>query len=176
MSEEAMSDEAMSDETMSEQPKRSHLLPFSRRVVLIGAASIAMPGVRALAAAYQDDGEQATTVANIAAGRAIKPGRVKLTLPELAENGNVVSLAVDVESPMTAADHVKTIHVVAGQNPLANVARFHLTPRAGRARVATNIRLATTQTVIALAEMSDGTLWSGEAAVLVTLSACIDGG
>jgi sulfur-oxidizing protein SoxY len=55
------------------------------------------------------------------------------------------------------------------------VARFHLGPRAGRAKVATNIRLATTQTVTAIAEMSDGSFWSGTANVVVTLAACIEG-
>ena len=152
---------------------------LNRRVVLAGAtASIALAanGAPAFAAAYEDDGDQAAAIKHIAQGRPIKSGRVKLTLPELAENGNVVSLAVEVESPMSAADYVKTIHIVAGQNPLANVVRFHLGPRAGRAKVAANIRLATTQTVIALAEMSDGSLWSGNASVLVTLSACLDGG
>ena len=156
----------------------TQLVP-TRRIVLAGTAaalSLAASGVPVLAALYDDDGDQAAAIRHIAAGRPIKPGRVKITLPELAENGNVVSFAVEVESPMTANDHVKTIHIVAGQNPLANIARFHLGPRAGRAKVAANIRLATTQTVAVLAEMSDGTLWSGAASVLVTLSACLDGG
>jgi sulfur-oxidizing protein SoxY len=147
-----------------------------RTFIAGGFALIAVVPLRGALAAYEDDGDASKAIREIAKGRQIKEGRVTLTLPELAENGNVVSLAVAVESPMTAADHCKTIHVIASQNPLANIARFHLGPRAGRARVQTNIRLATTQAVTALAEMSDGSLWSGTASVLVTLSACIDGG
>jgi len=154
--------------------------PSRRQALASAAASIAALALIPLAgpalAAYEDDGDSASAIKNISGGRPIKPGRVTLTLPELAENGNVVSLTVVVDSPMTASDHVKTIHIVADKNPLANIARFHLSPRAGRAKVQSNIRLATTQTVTALAEMSDGTLWSGTATVLVTLSACLDGG
>ena len=151
---------------------------LSRRSVLGGGVAVASLVISAqpAGAAYDDDGDSGAAIRNVASGRTIMPGRVKLTLPELAENGNVVSLAVEVESPMTTAEHVKTIHIVADKNPLANIARFHLGPRSGRARVQTNIRLATTQTVTALAEMSDGNLWSGTAIVLVTLSACLDGG
>jgi sulfur-oxidizing protein SoxY len=150
-----------------------------RRQLLASATALAASAgfSPALAAtAYEDDGDPIAALKHIAQGRPIKPGRVKLVLPELAENGNVVTLAVTVDSPMTAADHVKTIHIVAEKNPLANLARFHLSPRSGRADVQTNVRLATTQTVNAIAEMSDGSLWSGTSTVLVTLSACLDGG
>ena len=152
---------------------------MDRRQVLAGSAAIAtlvaLPAA-ARAAVYEDDGDPAAALRAIAAGRPITPGRVTLDMPELAENGNVVTLTVSVESPMTADDYVKTIHIVAEKNPLANIARFHLGPRAGRARVQTNVRLATTQTVNAVAELSNGTLWSATATVLVTLSACLDGG
>jgi sulfur-oxidizing protein SoxY len=106
----------------------------------------------------------------------VKRGRVKLEAPRLAENGNSVQINVSVESPMTAADHVKTIHVFSEKNPIATVARFHLGPRAGRAKVSTSIRLAATQRVVAIATMSDGSCWSDEAEVIVTLAACLDGG
>lgn len=157
-------------------------ISVTRREIVMGlgvASAVAVSGwpVRpAAAATYVDDGDAGAAIKAIAGDRTITAGRVKLTLPELAENGNVVSTVVEVDSPMTSADHVKTIHIIASKNPLSNVAHFHLGPRAGRARVQTNIRLATTQTVTALAEMSDGSLWSGTATVLVTLSACIDGG
>ena len=101
-------------------------------------------------------------------------GRVKLELPPLSENGNAVPLAVSVESPMTAADHVKAIHVFTEKNPQPDVVSFHLGPRAGRASVATRIRLADTQTVVAISELSDGSFWSAEAAVVVTLAACLE--
>lgn len=104
----------------------------------------------------------------------VKQGRVMLELPPLVENGNTVSLSVSVDSPMTAADHVKTIHVFTERNPQPNVAAFHLGPRAGRASVATRVRLANTQTVVAICELSDGSFWSDSASVVVTLAACLE--
>jgi sulfur-oxidizing protein SoxY len=104
----------------------------------------------------------------------ITPGRVKLTLPALVENGNVVPLQVSVESPMTEADHVKAIAVFNERNPQPNVAVFHLSPRAGKAAVQTRIRLADSQRVLAVAQMSDGSFWSHSADVVVTLAACIE--
>ena len=106
----------------------------------------------------------------------VSPGRVTLELPPLSENGNAVPLAVSVESPMTAADHVRAIHVFTEKNPEPDVVSFHLGPRAGRASVATRIRLADTQTVVAVCELSDGSFWSGRADVVVTLAACLEEG
>ncbi len=150
---------------------------ISRRLILAGTAALiagASQGARAQVMP-KPEGLPAA-LARLAAGRSVSPGRIKVTLPELAENGNVVALVVDVTSPMTAADHVRTVHILSEKNPLTDIARFHFTPAAGRARVATNIRLADSQKIVALAEMSDGSLWSGEANVVVTLAACIDGG
>ena len=104
----------------------------------------------------------------------IAAGRVELTLPALSENGNSVSLEVQVQSPMTEADHVAELHVFAEKNPLPRIARFRFSPDSGVARVATRIRLADSQTVIAVARMSDGSLWSGRARIIVTLAACLD--
>jgi sulfur-oxidizing protein SoxY len=104
----------------------------------------------------------------------VSPGRVKLELPPLSENGNTVPLTVSVESPMTAADHVRAIHVFNEKNPQPDVATFRFGPRAGRARVSTRIRLADTQTVIAIGELSDGSFWSASATVVVTLAACLE--
>ncbi len=95
-------------------------------------------------------------------------------MPPLSENGNTVPLTVSVESPMTAADYVKAIHVFTELNPQPDVVSFRLGPRAGRARVATRIRLATTQTVVAVSELSDGSFWSDTVAVVVTLAACLE--
>jgi sulfur-oxidizing protein SoxY len=104
----------------------------------------------------------------------VNPGRVKLELPPLSENGNAVPLAVSAESPMTPADHVRAFHVFTEKNPQPEVGTFRLGPRSGRARVATRIRLADTQTVVAIAEMSDGAFWSASANVVVTLAACLE--
>ena len=104
----------------------------------------------------------------------MQKGRVKLELPPLIENGNSVSMNVAVESPMTSEDYVKSIHVFNEKNPQPNVISVHLGPRAGRATIATRIRLADSQRVIAVAEMSDGTFWSDEMDVIVTLAACLE--
>jgi sulfur-oxidizing protein SoxY len=95
-------------------------------------------------------------------------------VPPLIDNGNSVPLSVAVESPMTAADHVKAIHVFAERNPLPNILSVHLGPRSGRARVATRVRLADTQNVLAIAQLSDGSFWSDRVHVVVTLSACLE--
>ena len=104
----------------------------------------------------------------------LRKGKVTLDLPPLVENGNSVALTVAVESPMTAADHVKAIHVFNEKNPQPNVISVRLGPRAGRASIATRMRLADSQKVIAIAEMSDGTFWSDDVEVIVTLAACLE--
>ena len=104
----------------------------------------------------------------------IRKGRVELDVPPLVENGNTVSLVVAVDSAMTATDYVKTIHVFNEKNPQPYVIAVHLGPRAGTAIIATRIRLADSQTVTAIAEMSDGTFWSASADVIVTIAACVE--
>ena len=104
----------------------------------------------------------------------INKGKVKLGLPPLVENGHLVPLTVNVESPMTEADHVKAIHVFTERNPLPEMVTFRFGPRAGRANVATRVRLADTQNVIAIAEMNDGSFWSDTAFLIVTLAACLE--
>ena len=104
----------------------------------------------------------------------VRKGKVTIDVPTLVENGNSVALAVEVESPMTRDDYVKAIHVFNEKNPLSNVISAHLGPRAGRAKVTTRFRLADTQTIVAVAEMSDGSFWSASADVIVTLAACLE--
>lgn len=104
----------------------------------------------------------------------ITKGRVRVDLPALAETGHSVPLSVSVDSPMTSTDHVRSIYVFSPENPLPNVARFHLTARSGKAQIETSIRLATTQIVHVVAVMSDGTRWLGTAEVDVTTAACFD--
>ena len=104
----------------------------------------------------------------------LNAGRVKLEIPPLVENGNTVACAVTVESPMSASDYVKAIHVFNAKNPQPNVISVKLGPRAGRAGIATRIRLSDTQTVMAIAEMSDGSFWSDSVDVVITLGACLE--
>ena len=106
----------------------------------------------------------------------LRPGRVRLDLPPLIENGNSVPLTVTVDSPMSAADHVRAIHVFTEKNPQPNVISAWLGPRAGRASIATRARIADTGTVIAVAQLSDGSFWSDSVNVVVTLSACLEDG
>jgi len=113
-------------------------------------------------------------IRKLAGGAPVNKGKVKLTLPPLVENGHLVPVAVSVESPMTDASYVKAIHVLTERNPLPEVISFHIGPRAGRANVATRARLADTETVVAIAEMSDGTFWSDSVHVIVTLAACLE--
>jgi sulfur-oxidizing protein SoxY len=149
-----------------------------RRFVLLAATSLGALGAGSLLPANDAN---ATTeameaaIAEVVGERKLQDGRVKLDLPPIVENGNAVPLSVSVESPMTETDHVKKIHVFNEKNPQPQVAVFHLGPRSGRAAVATRIRLADTQKVMAIAEMSDGSLWSASMDVVVTLAACIEG-
>jgi sulfur-oxidizing protein SoxY len=113
-------------------------------------------------------------IRKITGAAALQKGKVKLTLPPLVENGHLVPLSDSVDSPMTAADHVKAIHVFTERNPLPETVSFHLGPRAGRAFVSTRVRLADTQNVTAVAEMSDGSFWSDSAYLIVTLAACLE--
>ena len=107
-------------------------------------------------------------------GVPITEGRVTLAVAPLVENGNTVPISVRVDSPMSEADHVSEIIVFNEKNPQRDVARFTLTPASGRAQVSTRIRLATSQQLVALARLRDGSLWSQHVDVIVTLAACIE--
>lgn len=137
------------------------------------AAICAWPWVTARAAEAPADTVQ-DMVLKLTGGARVETGRVKLELPVYADNGNSVSLKVSVDSPMTPASYVKSIHIYAARNPRPNVANFYLGPRAGRAQISTRVRLGGSQRVLALAALSDGTFWSATADVVVTLSACYD--
>lgn len=103
---------------------------------------------------------------------AAQPGKVTIDAPEIAENGNTVPITITVDSPMTAANYVKTIVVAADGNPLPGVARFDLSPANGEANVQFRIRLAQTQTVTAVAQMNDGSLWTASKLIKVTIGGC----
>ncbi|WP_018263077.1 SoxY-related AACIE arm protein [Methylobacterium sp. WSM2598] len=150
--------------------------PDRRSILAGGAGLLAVTLVRPARAAERPPREPTLSAIRRFAGDApIRPGRVSLDLPPLVENGNAVPLSVAVESPMTEADHVRRIAVFNDKNPQPNVLTIHLSPRAGRAAVSTRIRLADSQTVTAIAEMSDGSYWSATADAIVTLAACVEG-
>lgn len=162
---------------MTEHDDRSRTGPrmTRRHLLVIGAAGALVPVFGAPDAQATPE-TMRSAMAEILDGANIARGRVKLDIPTLAENGNSVSMTIDVESPMTEADHVKAIYVFSEKNPLPNIARFHLGPRAGHAKVQTSIRLAESQTITAIALMSDGTVWSDQVSVVVTLAACLEEG
>ena len=122
--------------------------------------------------AKKEDADEA--IRKITGNAEIQEGRVTLTIPPLVENGNLVVLKVSVESPMTINDYVKAIHVIAEGNPLPNIFTAYLTPRSGTANITTRVRLADSQRVWAIAQMSNGSFWQGSAETLVTLSACTE--
>jgi sulfur-oxidizing protein SoxY len=147
----------------------------SRREILQAASALAGGGVLLSIRPAAATPEMMKDAVRAVIGEApVKKGKVKLDLPPLVENGNSVPCTVAVESPMTAADHVKAIHIFNEKNPQPNVISVKLGPRAGRASFSTRIRLADSQTVTAIAELSDGSFWSGDIDVIVTLAACIE--
>ena len=113
-------------------------------------------------------------IQEITGGKPIIDGKVKLVIPPLVENGNLVVLKLSVDSPMTPNDYVKSVHVIAEGNPLPNIFTVYFTPRSGTANITTRVRLADSQTVWAIAHMSDGKFYQGSAETLVTLSACTE--
>ncbi|NJM33623.1 MAG: thiosulfate oxidation carrier protein SoxY [Rhodomicrobium sp.] len=145
---------------------------LSRRTFVAGASLAALAlvmaphMVRADAKAVEDE------LKKLFGGKPIAEGRVKLDVPQIAENGLVVPLNVDVESPMTDKDYVKAVHVFADGNPSPHVISYRFTPSSGRASASNRIRLAKTQNIIAVAEMSDGSLHMAKSEVKVTIGGC----
>ena len=143
---------------------------MKRRDFLAGAAgALVLPG-----AAFAQADPLDPLVRAVTNGAPVKKGKVTLVLPQLADNGNSVPIRITVDSPMTATDHVKSIHLYSDRNPVPNMASFYLGPRAGKAEINSRVRLAGSQRVTAVAQLSDGTFWSDTAPIVVTLSACLD--
>jgi sulfur-oxidizing protein SoxY len=116
----------------------------------------------------------AAAVQALTQGAAVQTGKVGLTIAELVENGNAVPVSVQVDSPMTVADRVQRIALFTERNPRPEVAVFEFGPAAARARVDTRLRLATSQKVLALAQLGDGSWWQHSVEVVVTLAACVE--
>lgn len=116
----------------------------------------------------------APLIAAFTGGAPVRQGRVTVDAPSLADNANAVPLRIIVDSAMNAADHVQRITLLSEKNPRPVIATFHLGPGAGRAVVATRVRLAGAQRLMAIAQLADGTYWAGSADVVVTSTACWD--
>jgi sulfur-oxidizing protein SoxY len=150
--------------------------PSARRrflSVLAGLAAVPIwPARRARAQSPVNDLKP--LIAKLTGGATVSRGRVTVSTPRLADNGHSVPLTVSVTSAMTAADHVRSITLLSERNPRPVMATYHLGPKSGRAMVATRVRLNGSQRVLAIAQLSDGSFWSGSAEVEVTESACLD--
>jgi len=159
---------------MTELNQSSKTTKLSRRMYLSALGLLGISGwiVPSLTVAKKPEAMDAS--AKIVGSNTIRDGRVKLVIPPLVESGNLVVLKLSVESPMTANDYVKAVHVIAEGNPLPNIFAAYFTPRSGRAELTTRVRLADSQRVWAIAQMSDGSFWQGYADTLVTLSACTE--
>ncbi|HEX6012215.1 MAG TPA: thiosulfate oxidation carrier protein SoxY [Geminicoccaceae bacterium] len=145
-----------------------------RRSLLRGAVGLACGGIALGARPASATPEPVTKLLDglTGGGNAPAASPVRLELPEIAEDGSFVPLTVVVDCPMTEADHVRAIRIVAKENPQPEVAVFHLTPLNGRAEVSTRVRLARSQVVTVLAEMSDGSVFAASAPVKVMLGGC----
>lgn len=154
------------------------ILQATRRRFLVGTAALAGAAGLSLAVkpASATPASMRAAIRKVVGEAPVKKGKVKIDVPPLIENGNAVPLIVSGDSPMTADNHIKAMHVFTEKNPQPNVVSIHIGPRAGRARVATRIRLADSQKIVAIAQMSDGSFWSDEVDVIVTLAACLEGG
>lgn len=144
----------------------------SRRDVLVlgmgVVTALSMPALPALAAA----GDVENEIKKRFGDRKLTPGKIKLDLPSIAENGLVVPLNFEVDSPMTDKDYVKNVYFYAEGNPLPGLVDFHFTPDIPKAAAQVRIRLAQTQNIVAVAEMSDGTLYTAKQEVKVTIGGC----
>lgn len=151
-------------------------LALSRRQLLTAAGTglVAAAGLSVIAARPAAAADAASVDEQITklAGGAPKTGKVKVDGPEIAENGNTVPVTIEVESPMTADNYVKAVHVFADGNPTPVVASFTFTPLAGKAFAKFRIRLAKTQNVKAVATMSDGSSYIGSKEIKVTIGGC----
>ena len=140
-----------------------------RQVLALGASAVASAASLAPAQAANDS---ADLINKFTGGKAATEGKVKLDLPEIAENGNTVPMTVTVESPMTEQSHVTDVLIVADENPRSGVVTFHFSPASGVAEANTRIRLAATQDVIAVAKMNDGSFFMASKQVKVTIGGC----
>ena len=146
---------------------------FNRRQALAlgaGAMTAAVLGASSGPALAKNDADEA--IKKFTGGKTPAQGKVKLDLPEIAENGNTVPMTVTVESPMTEQSHVTDVLIVADENPRSGIATFHFSLASGVAEANIRIRLAATQDVIAVAKMNDGSFFMASKQVKVTIGGC----
>lgn len=150
--------------------------PLGRRDVVLGAAGAALFAgwiASGAGAAAQDKPLDAESlIKSILKDAAPSPGKVKLDIPEVAENGNTVPYTLEVESANTEQDYVKAVHIVSMGNPQPLIATFYFTPLSGKAQASSRMRLGKSQDVLAIAEMSGGQFYTVRRSVKVTIGGC----
>ena len=150
----------------------THLPTLSRRDAVKAAAWALAAAAIAPKLAFADEKAVAAEIKKLYGDKPMASGKIKLDVPEIAENGLVVPVNVEVESPMTDKDYVKAVHVFADGNPLPGVVSYKFTPACGKASASTRMRLAQTQNIVCVAEMSDGSLYMAKSNVKVTIGGC----
>ena len=144
----------------------------TRRETLTLAAIAGLAAFLAPRISVADEKTVAAEIQKLYGDKKLESGKIKLEVPEIAENGLVVPVNVEVESPMTDKDYVKAVHVFADGNPAPGVVTYKFTPACGKASASTRMRLAQTQNIVCVAEMSDGKLYTAKANVKVTIGGC----
>lgn len=148
-----------------------HVEP-TRREALTLAAVAGLAAFLAPKMLLADEAAVAAEIKKLYGDKKMESGKVKLDVPEIAENGLVVPINVEVESAMTDSDYVKAVHVFADGNPLPGVVTYRFTPACGKAAASTRMRLAQTQNIVCIAEMSNGNLHMAKSNVKVTIGGC----
>lgn len=144
----------------------------TRRETLSLAAAAGFAALLAPRISIADEAAVTAEIKKLYGDKQLGSGKIKLDVPEIAENGLVVPINIDVESPMTDADYVKAVHVFADGNPLPGIITYRFSPACGKASASTRMRLAQTQNIICVAEMSNGNLHMAKANVKVTIGGC----
>lgn len=150
----------------------SPIAGLTRRSTLTAGALAAFASLLGARLAFADEKAVMAEIKKLYGDKPMAQGKIKLDVPEIAENGLVVPVNVEVESPMTEADYVKAVHIYADGNPQPGIVSYSFTPACGKASAATRMRLAQTQNIVCVAEMSNGSLHMAKANVKVTIGGC----
>ncbi|MDU0339589.1 thiosulfate oxidation carrier protein SoxY [Bosea rubneri] len=145
---------------------------LTRRSTITAGAVAAFASLLGSRLAFADEKAVAAEIKKLYGDKAMAEGKIKLDVPEIAENGLVVPVNVEIDSPMTDADYVKAVHIYADGNPQPGIVTYHFTPACGKASAATRMRLAQTQNIVCVAEMSNGALHMAKANIKVTIGGC----
>ena len=146
---------------------------LTRRIVLSAAGSLALSGTGLFFPQSWASPEVEQTLKRLLGSKSPADSpRLKLHMPKYAYDGSRVPFSVEVKSPMTESNYVREVHVLAERNPFPRIASFHFTPSSGKAFARTRIRLAMSQNVIAVAELSDGSVLTTRKWIEVTLNGC----